>query len=103
MEDRANGRAEMMEIFEQAVDDERAIGGDGLDDGEGVVVVAGDGFDSRDHRLGADGKEFERRLHESKPPLGRDALAIVGGVAREEPLGESGHERGRVSGKIPVD
>ena len=66
-------------------------------------VVAGDGFDPRDDRLGADRKEFERRLHESKPPLGRDALAIVGGVAREEPLGERGHERSRICGKIPVD
>ena len=60
-------------------------------------------LDSRDHGLGANRKEFERRLHQSQPPLGRDALAIVGGVAREQPLGEGGHERSGVSGKIPVD
>src|SRR5208337_2063674 len=61
---RANGGAKMMEIFEQAVDDKRAVGGHDLDDGERVVVVTRNRFDSRDHGLGADGKEFECRLHE---------------------------------------
>ena len=51
----------------------------------------------------ADGKKFERRLHESKPPFGRDPLAIVGGLAREQPLGEGGYEGGGIGGKIPVD
>src|SRR5258707_12312310 len=100
MEHRANGRAEVMEIFEQAVDDERAIGGDGLDDGERIVVVTGDGFDSRDRRLGADGKVFVRRLHESKAALGRDALAMVAGITREEPLGKGCYKGRRVRGKV---
>ena len=93
----------MMEIFEQAVHDERAIGGHGLDHGERIVVVTGDGFYARDHRLGADGKELERRLHQRQPPLGRDAIAIVGGGAREQPLGEGRCAGGGVGGKVPVD
>ena len=103
MEHRADGRAEMMEVFEQAVDDERAIGGDRLDDGERVVVVAGNGFDPRDHRLGADGKEFERRLHQRQPPLGRDALLVVVGLTREKPIGKGGDAGGGICGKISVD
>ena len=103
VKNRANARAKMMEIFEQAVDDERGIGGHGLDHGERVVIVAGDGLDPRDDGLGANRKEFERRLDQSQPPLGRDALAIVGGVACKEPLSKRGHERSRVRGKVPVD
>ena len=94
-------RAEVMKIFEQAVDDKRAIGGDGLDDGESVV--ARNRFDSRDHGLGADRKEFKRRLNERKAALGRDAILIVGGLVREQPRGESGDARRGVSGEIPVD
>ena len=92
-----------MEIFEQAIDDKRAIDRHGLDDGECVVVIARDRFDARDHGIGADGKKFERRLHESKPPVGRDLLLIVGRLAREQALGEGGYEAGGISGKIPVD
>ena len=39
MQDRADGRAKMMKVLEQAVDDERAICSHRLDDGERVVVV----------------------------------------------------------------
>ena len=39
MENRADGRAKMMKVLEQAVDDERAICRHRLDDGERVVVV----------------------------------------------------------------
>ena len=103
MKDSAHVRAEVMKIFEQAVDDERAIGGDGFDDGESVVVVAGNRLDSRDDGIGADGKEFEGRLHERKAALGRDALLMVGRRAREKPIGEGSDERRGIRGKVPVD
>jgi hypothetical protein len=103
MEHRANGGAKVMEIFEQAVDDERGIGGHRLDYREHVVVVTGDGLDSRDHGLGAVGKELEGRLHQRQLPLGRDALAIVGGLAREQPRGKGGDLRRGIGGKISVD
>ena len=96
MEHRAHGSAEMMKIFEQAIDDERAIGGHGLDDGERIVVDRR-GTDSTRAITGSvrDGKEFVRRLHQRQRRLAGTRIAIVGSGSRANSRSAKAETRAR--------